>query len=180
LLGPGTSATEINRWGAAIASAGVTQASVRMLDQEIVTGYRVTAAAPSRPEVTLGKLAAGLHQPCSDGDGLAMVERIAPARRLLRTTDQIVHDRLRKAFEVRQIDEHAAQARCFSPRPCRELRGNRRRAPGDQVVQRRQVNPFRRHPPSVLRQARPVSMPALPVGMLEYFINVNINFILID
>ncbi len=58
LLGPGTSATEINRWGAAIARAGVTQAGVRMLEQEIVTGYRVTTPAPSRPEVTLGKLAA--------------------------------------------------------------------------------------------------------------------------
>ena len=70
LLGPGTSATEINRWGAAIASAGVTQASVRMLDQEIVTGYRVTAPAPSRPEVTLGKLAAaGFEGFVTDKDG---------------------------------------------------------------------------------------------------------------
>lgn len=70
LLGPGTSAIEVNRWRAAIAGAGVTNASVRMLDQEIVTGYRVIAPASSRPEVTLGKLAAaGFEGFVTDKDG---------------------------------------------------------------------------------------------------------------
>lgn len=70
LLGPGTSTTEVNRWGAAIAGTGVTQASVRRLDQETVTGYRVIAPAPSRPEVTLGKLAAaGFEGFVTDKDG---------------------------------------------------------------------------------------------------------------
>lgn len=70
LLGPGTSTTEVDRWGAAIAGAGVTQASVRRLDQEIVTGYRVMAPAPSRPEVMLGKLAAaGFEGFVTDRDG---------------------------------------------------------------------------------------------------------------
>lgn len=70
LLGPGTSITEVDRWGAAIAGTGVTQASVRRLDQETVTGYRVMVPAPSRPEVMLGKLAAaGFEGFVTDKDG---------------------------------------------------------------------------------------------------------------
>ncbi len=70
LLGPGTSTTEVDRWGAAIAGTGVTRASVRRLDQETVTGYRVMAPAPSRPEVMLDKLAAaGFEGFVTDKDG---------------------------------------------------------------------------------------------------------------
>ena len=90
LLGPGTSAAEVNRWGAAIAGAGVTQADVRMLDQETVTGYRVMAPARSRPEVTLAKLAAaGFDGFVIDKDGrgaqisLGLFQVRANAQRLL-------------------------------------------------------------------------------------------------
>lgn len=70
LLGPGATAGEVGRWGAAIAGDAVTLTGTQTVDQEKITGYRVIVPAPSRPEITLAKLkSAGFDGFVTDKDG---------------------------------------------------------------------------------------------------------------